>query len=37
MAVDGYQSPILSLTNLARVHLNVWGVETTPTGGEMRG
>lgn len=37
LAVAGYVSPLPILTKLSRLQLNVWGVETSPTGGEMRG
>lgn len=37
LAVAGYVSPLPILTKLSRLQLNVWGIETSPTGGEMRG
>jgi hypothetical protein len=37
MGVDGYLSPVLSLAHLARLQLNVWGTERTPSVADMHG
>jgi hypothetical protein len=39
MNVDGYQSPVLSIGQAARLQINAWGKDTEPTHGprELRG